>query len=139
MLVVGSYAAARRTAWFHPASGRLEPRRTPDGEAIGHRRGEYGPLGGTLVVLYRDGEALALRVGSSEVPMDGSVEISHQVVVDECVLTIGSLVELRYPTPPEWEGLENDMTPFVEAEHFDFGLFIARVARHPEQADRLYR
>ncbi|MFD5464828.1 hypothetical protein ACFWIQ_18675 [Kitasatospora sp. NPDC127059] len=40
--------------------------------------------------------------------------------------------------PPQWYGLADDLTPFVEAEDFDLGLFIADVLADPARAARGY-
>ncbi|MFJ9775863.1 hypothetical protein ACIRVF_32270 [Kitasatospora sp. NPDC101157] len=46
---------------------------------------------------------------------------------------------MRYPPPPARAGLENDLTPFVEEEHFDLGLFVADVLADRAPVARVYR
>ncbi|MFE6869291.1 hypothetical protein ACFVFS_22405 [Kitasatospora sp. NPDC057692] len=99
----------------------------------------HGELAATDVVLYREADGLRLRVGEEVVRLDGSIDVQHHVVGADCVLTVGQSIELRYPAPAEWSGLQDDLTPFVEAENFDLGLFVANVAGDPERSARIYR
>jgi hypothetical protein len=48
----------------------------------------------------------------------------------------GELLSFRYPSGPSLAG---DPTPFVEPEHFDFGLFVANVANDPARLERMYQ
>lgn len=80
---------------------------------------------------------MLVRVGDRLLPLDGT-EIRHGSDGTSCALAIGELT-LRYPIPPEWAGLGSDLTPFVELEDFDFGLFVANVANDRARAERLYR
>ncbi|MFF2077887.1 hypothetical protein ACFVXG_24410 [Kitasatospora sp. NPDC058162] len=51
----------------------------------------------------------------------------------------GRVAELRYPVPPQWSGPADDLTPCVDAEDFDLGLFIADVLAGRDRAARIYR
>ncbi|MEU6971834.1 hypothetical protein AB0A71_29670 [Kitasatospora aureofaciens] len=91
------------------------------------------------MVFYRDGDGLHLRVGDRECRIDSPSRVRHRIREAECVLDVDQVAELHYPVPSEWYGLENDLTPFVEAEHFDFGLFIANVVGSEVRTGRIYR
>lgn len=51
----------------------------------------------------------------------------------QCVL------ELEYRKPVIDPPLEHDPTPFVEEEHFDFGLFVRNVVSDRTRRERIYR
>ncbi|MFI9163443.1 hypothetical protein [Kitasatospora aureofaciens] len=122
---------------FEPATGELGPERAIGPGQATH--GHYGELAGTGVVFYRDTDGLHVRVGERECRVDAATAVRHWVRESECVLAIGQFAELRYPAPSEWSDLEKDMTPFIDAEDFDLGLFIANVARDRDRAERIYR
>ncbi|MFI9365141.1 hypothetical protein ACIG5E_29435 [Kitasatospora sp. NPDC053057] len=136
MLVAG-FDVSGRAADFDPATGRLGPERTVDSGRMTH--GHYGQLAGARVVFYRGADGLRIRVGERDTRLDAATAVCHQVVGRQCVLTVGQVTELRYPVPPEWSGLENDLTPFVDAEDFDLGLFVANVLADRDRAARSYR
>ncbi|MFD9591266.1 hypothetical protein ACFWA9_00705 [Kitasatospora sp. NPDC059973] len=100
--------------------------------------GHYGELAGTPLVLYRHADGLRLWVGGEVIPLDGSVDVLHRVVGSDCVLTVGQYIEIRYPAPLEWYGLQDDLTPFAEAEDFDLGLFTANVVHDPGRSAQIY-
>ncbi|MFF7459090.1 hypothetical protein [Kitasatospora sp. NPDC008115] len=136
-MLIASFSTFGLAADFDPPFSRRSPERTASPTDAPH--GHYGELADTSVVLYREADGLRLRVGEKAVRLDGGVDAHHRVVGSDCVLTVGQNTELHYPVPPEWYGLKDDLTPFVEAEHFDLGLFIANVVRDPERAARIYR
>ncbi|MFE3874191.1 hypothetical protein ACFXPX_07300 [Kitasatospora sp. NPDC059146] len=137
-MLIADFDAYGRVADFDPATGRLGPDRTADPGQPTH--GHYGRLGGTQVVFYRAGDGLRIRVGERDLLLDTATTVRHRIAEPQCVLTVGQAVELRYPVPPEWYGLADDPTPFVEAEDFDaYGLFAADVLAAPGRAARLYR
>ncbi len=141
-MLLSSFERFGRVAEFDPATGSLTEREAgPAATTHGH----YGGLAGTRVVLYREAEGLVLRIGDRRVRLDGAGEIRHEVVGAACTLTVGPgdgsapALELRYPVPPEWELLADDVTAFAEAENFDLGLLIANIAHDPARAARMYR
>ncbi|MFJ7278543.1 hypothetical protein [Kitasatospora sp. NPDC098663] len=136
-MLIASFDTYRLVADFDPATGELSSERAvePGQETHGH----YGELAGSTVVFYRDADGLHLRVGDRECRIDSPALVRHRIQEPECVLEIDQVAELHYPVPSEWYGLENDLTPFVEAEHFDFGLFIANVVESEVRTGRIYR
>jgi hypothetical protein len=49
-----------------------------------------------------------------------------------------TVLEITYDAPVIDPPLSEDMTPMVEEEDFDFGLFLANVSRDRGRQDRLY-
>ncbi|MFJ4188896.1 hypothetical protein [Kitasatospora sp. NPDC089509] len=136
-MLIADFDRYGRCADFDPATGRLGPgRAVAPGEST---HGHYGRLGRTPVVFYRGADGLRLRAGEHDVLLDAATPVRHRIAEPECVLTVGQGIELRYPVPPEWYGLADDPTPFVEPDHFDLGLFVANVLAHPDRGARLYR
>lgn len=123
-------------ARFDPETGELGPERALGSGEL--PQGHYGTLSGHRTVLYRAADVLWLRMGALRVELDGSTKIEHRVVATTCLLTISHGLKLHYPAPQEWDDLGNDLTPFAEAEDFDFGLFIANIAQDPVRAARIY-
>jgi hypothetical protein len=132
------FGEVRRLA---PATGDLTPA-DPSGTGV---HGHYGLLGDTVVVLYRDGEDLLLRIGGTLVPVDDSVSIGYDRVGNRRLLEVtdnatGAVAaRLAYTLPEPIVAPEDDPTPFAEAEDFDFGLFIANVANDAERRSAIYR
>ncbi|MBD0689495.1 hypothetical protein [Streptomyces sp. CBMA123] len=136
-MLIADFDVYGRAAEFDPATGRLGPARAVDAGQRTH--GHYGRVGRTGVVFYRGADGLRIRVGECDIRLDAATTVRHRIVEPECVLTVGRIAELRYPVPPQWYGLAEDLTPFVEAEDFDLGLFVANVLADPDRADRSYR
>ncbi|MFD8708426.1 hypothetical protein ACFV1W_38590 [Kitasatospora sp. NPDC059648] len=136
-MLVASFDTYGRVAEFDPVTGALGPERDAGPGQVSH--GHYGQLACTRVVFYRGVDGLRIRAGERDIRLDAAAGVRHRVVGPECVLAVGQDTELRYPVPPEWAGLEDDLTPFAEAEHFDLGLFVANVLAAPARAARIYR
>ncbi|MEV7598946.1 hypothetical protein AB0O91_16335 [Kitasatospora sp. NPDC089797] len=136
-MLIADFDRYGRGADFDPATGRLGSGRAVDPAEAVH--GHYGRLGRTDVVFYRGADGLRLRAGEHDLPLDAATPVRHRIAEPECVLTVGRSVELRYPVPPEWYGLADDPTPFVEPDHFDLGLFVANVLAGPDRGAGLYR
>lgn len=104
-------------------------------------QGQFGFLADVLVVLFRDGLGLWLKIGAVCLPLNGSsaVRWSRSGAVSRFSLSSGStlIAELDYEPGP---GLYPDDTisACVEAEDFDFGLFIHNVWRDEGRRARIY-
>jgi hypothetical protein len=115
---------------------RVEPQRMPS-----EISGFFDHLGGKLVVLFRLAGILYLQVESQRIPIDNhTVEVQtvhgHRVLR---VLTNGKAeLEIRYEPPIIDPPLSEDPTPFVEEEHFDFGLFLANLSRDRGRQARIF-
>jgi hypothetical protein len=120
-------------ATFRRASGHTE-----ETEQIA---GSFDYLGDRLVLLFRQGGVLYLQIDDLKTPMhEYTVELqstgNHRELRLLCSGKVVSAIEYAAPIldPP----LALDPTPFVDEEHFDFGLFIANVSRDPTRQGQLY-
>jgi hypothetical protein len=130
---------------FDPATGKFSTFERDSAPNAGQpMRGFYQDVGGALVVFYRDAGRLRLRAGDLEVSADESLslrwrlvdatetDLNHRVAEDgaaELTITAPDVapVTLRYPSGPPEIPLALDPTPYVEYDHWDFGLFIKNV------------
>lgn len=145
-MLVHSYDSYLESAEFDPVTGELATSTaTPEQADARHAQacGSYGFLGATRVVLYREADTLLLRIAGQVIPLAAPTRIRHVLTMDSCTLTVqpgddpASGVELHYPTF-ELFLLDEVVNPFAEAEHHDFGLFIAQLAQNPDRAAALY-
>ena len=104
--------------------------------------GSYSIVNGVRVFLYRWDGRLRFRVGKSP-PMDADqVQIDWRV--QDCQIFFRVLrhsevlLEGTHALPPDIERIKDDPTPFVEAEDFDFVLFVRNVLLDPARARRMY-
>ena len=106
--------------------------------------GYYGLIGDTTVIFYRD-NGLYLRIGGTVVPVDDTVAVSHERDDGHHVLQAADvvsgllIVRLEYRRPDPDIAPEDDFTPFVEPEDFNFGLFISNVANDRSRRSQIYR
>ncbi len=139
---VNSYSTFDRVALFNPDSGHLTEFSRGDATSVTQQpqRGAYAMLGRQWVVLYRSDEGvLRLRIGVSDFALTSANRVAWRQTGALAELEVSSndvSHVLSYRSEPLPEG---DPTPFVEAEDFDFGLFVANIARDRERASRLYR
>jgi len=111
----------------------------PDWSAVS---GDFVIADGVLVALYRVGDELRLRVGRDETTLcTGAVErtVAGQRAKVIVRSTSGERFTWEYDLQPLDPPLSSDPTPGVEAEHFDFGLLLVRVAGDPARIERMYR
>lgn len=149
VLRVHSFDRYAEVADFDPASGDLttyERSDAPNPEQP--LRGHYAHLSGRLAVVYRSAEGtLELAVGDDTIPLDDATEIHWRRSTDTAHLTIARRgspwLDTRYELSEGFVLFEREQqyvpTPMAEAEHFDFGLFLAKVASDSDRRDRLYR
>lgn len=93
--------------------------------------GVFDFLSGVLVALYAIAGCLILRIGNEVIPLDIGVGVIVNGDSGTRLLTINQdgneVVSLIY-TIPDASVFSDGLTPFVENEDFDFGLFVANVA-----------
>ncbi len=105
--------------------------------------GAYARVGEHLACLYRCGDRLFFSLDGkrTEVSEDAAAHLRRRG--EARVLTIRqgnlTLVEWEYRLPPVNPPLEEDPTPFVDAEDFDFGLFVSNVLNDGARKDRIFR
>lgn len=126
-------------AEYDPATGALRVLPRPASVPFGATAGWFSILDGSCVVLSvaADG-TFRLRVGAHEVLVSASTRTSWRSEngTSTLVVTDGVLdAELSYPsgTPRS----SNDLTPLVETEDDDFGLFLTNLLADPERMARI--
>lgn len=132
-------------AEFDPETGALveysrATRPNPAPEAV---QGHYARLFGTVTVLYRLGSSLWLRIGDEARDLDlASTEVRWDHAHGRSTLTLlehgEPLAQVQYQPGPSGAGLDNDPTAFVEAEDWDFGLFVRNVLDDDSRRARIY-
>lgn len=106
-------------------------------------RGRFGFLSGLLVCLYRAEDGLWLRIGGRAARLADDVKPTWSPSDPLVTLALldgpDVLAKVDYAPGPEWgPPLSDDPTPFVEAEDWDFGLWIVNIATTPERAARMF-
>ncbi|MBB6038566.1 hypothetical protein [Phytomonospora endophytica] len=127
-------------AEFDPNSGALTGKRvsSSEGEVFG-ARGYFVTLAGDDVVFYRMGAELRLWLrGRSWIA--SAATVTWQKVGNHSVMSAGDLEGQQVSITYEPLGaIEDDPTPFVEDEHWDFGLFVVNVLTEEGRASRILR
>lgn len=144
-MLVQSHDKHSEVAEFDPESGRLRRVEHDDAGTLLDQplRGHFADLEGVEAILYRCGEQLSLRVAGKEAPATAETvrwapDGSHAVL---SIVEAGHVVaSARYHRGPSTgPSLADDPTPFVEAEDWDFGLFVRNVIGDAERARSIYR
>lgn len=153
-MIIHSFDRFGEIADFDPVTGTLTPgiSNADDlGEIHSPVVGHYAFLAGNLVVLYRMLGVLTLRIGQTVVALDDAVSVLYRRSEGMCEITASTAisastrsddappVHIEYPAPHTIVSLEDDPTPFVEAEDFDFGLFVSNVFNNPKRRSAIYR
>lgn len=105
--------------------------------------GAFSSINGRRILLYRwDGE-LTLRVGD-EAPIrlthaEADWTCSNGISVFTLRLRGRQILREEYPLSRDIQWIKGDPTPMVEAEDFDFFLFVRNVLHDPGRAARIYR
>lgn len=142
-MILGRYTIFDELGDFDPVTGLLtvfsglaEPRREPD-----QISGTFDYIGGKLVLLFRLDGILYLQIEGHRMPMN-SHTIELQSMNGHRVLRVLSddevILELEYESPIIDPPLSEDPTPFIEEDHFDFGLFLANLSRDRNRQARMY-
>lgn len=106
--------------------------------APGNISGYYSILSSKFCAIFKSGHEIILRVGEVQVPLVDDLTVAvtgtqdrRELVITECRKV---LVSHEYSLDPSIQ-FENDPTPFVEEEDFDFGLFLANIAGSKERQE----
>jgi hypothetical protein len=123
---------------FDAEHGVLRSKARPGALLPGHVDGWYSNLAHTCVVFYRSENRLCLNVADEHFELDGCTVVTWRQIESGAQLTVtdsARQMTLTYVSP----GLDlaDDLTPFVESEDFDFGLFIANVAADRDRSERI--
>lgn len=104
--------------------------------------GVFGYLGNARAILFRLDDVLYLEVLGTRVALAPNV-IELSTVGSRSRLSVLSerhtTIEIDYVPASTDVASDIDPTPFVEAEDFDFGLFIYNVSRDAIRTQRLFR
>lgn len=104
--------------------------------------GGYSVVDGTIVCLYRTAGFLYLRIGEQEFQVTDDVTSilarEKQFRLFQLVQNGNVLVKFSYHSPVDEGLLRIDPTPFVDAEDFDFFLFVHNVLLQDGRRNRVY-
>jgi hypothetical protein len=97
--------------------------------------GFYSILGKTFCAVVRSGGKLLIRIGETQMELtdDVSIEVSGPNSSRLLVVTREGIPHVRHEYSCPNGQIEGDMTPFVEDEDFDFGLFLSNLSRNPKR------
>lgn len=111
--------------WRPTTRSEIEPSQTD---------GFYSILSNTFCALFRAGNQLYVRIGDKKVELAGDVEISVSGPAETRVLSLkANGTGLSHTYSLSSASIDGDVTPFVEDEDFDFGVFLSNIARNPER------
>lgn len=141
---VRSHDRYHEIAHFDPASAHLEV-----GRADAPNPDDWDALSGTyhrdderLMVLYRDEAGLVFVCDRRLLPLTSGLTAErlnasgkHRLVLRQA----GEIVlDVTYGTSNPIVSVEEDLTPFVEEEDFDYGLHVASLVNDPGRQARYY-
>ena len=144
-MIIHSFDTFGEVRHLDPATGMLTPAAISSTGGPPAVHGHYGRLGDTLVLLYRMGADLYLRIGETVVLVDKTTSITYRRVKDHWELEVTDestgdvTARVEYSLPEPIVAPEEDPTPFAEPEDFDFGLFISNVVNNAERMSLIYR
>lgn len=105
--------------------------------------GAYARVGDRLACLYRSCDRLFFSLDGKAIELGEDTSAHFRRRGETRVLTVRreelTLIQWEYRLPPLDPPLEEDPTPFVEAEDFDFGLFVSNVVNDKARKDRIFR
>ncbi|MGW6724411.1 hypothetical protein ACWF9G_00775 [Nocardia sp. NPDC055029] len=123
-VLVRAYAGFGTTAEFDPATGTLRAGNTVGAVPVG----VYGQLGDTVVVFYRSGTRLGLRIGTQSIELDGRVDIEWRQPAERTTgLTV--LTDGVQTFAVEYRALPADL---------DLGKLISEVWADPDRRARIF-
>ncbi len=138
-MLVASHDAWANLAEFDSVTGALREFARGDVEEAAVQ-GHYARLSGTTAVLYWVSGSLWLRLGDVVRDVGGeTVEVEWAASGGRASLSLaedGEQVASVHYTPGPY--FEDDPTPAVKAEDFDFGLFVRNVLADPARRARIY-
>jgi hypothetical protein len=105
--------------------------------------GHFSTLAGRLIMLYRFEGVLRLRIDDLVFALTDIHGLERTLLPENMArLTLfegdAPVFSMTYRRPHIFPPLALDPTPFVEEEHFDFGLFVYNVLNDPGRRARIY-
>lgn len=141
-MILQRYTVFDEIADFEPDSGSFAVHSRAATLQQGEIRvaGHFDYIGEKCILLFRLGGVLYVQLDQQRLTMaDHFVEVRAEAA--HRVLRISGdhvILEIEYDPPIIDPPLVDDLTPFVEEEHFDFGLFITSVSHDHSRQERLY-
>ena len=125
-------------------TGSIEMMPRPSGLQFADTEGWFSILAGVCVVFYRLDGRLWLRVGERVFDLDhrdGAIKWERHGEFSILSVSGGrEFISLRYRAgPSQGPPIEDDLTPFVEHEDWDLGLFVSNIVFDEERAAILRR
>jgi hypothetical protein len=103
--------------------------------------GWYAKLDSDVLALYRNAGTLGLQHAGTTLLVDEYVSSELLTDAQSSVLRIFKdeelIYEIRYKRRKPWPPLERDLTPGVDDEQTDFGLFVHHVIQDPPRQGRI--
>ena len=106
-------------------------------------QGTIAEVGDYLCFLYRQDGVLHFRANDEDFILDEGVSVQlRDMIKDHKQLSIhrddSQLFALEYRVPEPIPPLDQDPTPFVEEEDYDFCLFVYNVANSKNRRETIY-
>ena len=155
MLIIKNYYIFRKYRYYDFVSKIFIPIEQDDADSSWTDgslplSGFYSNVSRHHVILFRKNAVLVLSVDSEEFPFDELVISSHTVktTVDchhqifwirHLTITLHDNVIMDTDYDDIVPTFEEDFTPFMEAENFDFGLFLKNLSKDKKRQARLFR
>lgn len=105
--------------------------------------GHYAQVDEGTIMLFRLQDQLHLRIEELDFVLGESMIVridkgdSHNIL--RLLEGSNTIFTWKYQRPRIFPPLEDDLTPFVEEEDFDFGLYIQNVTQDQGRRNRAYR
>jgi hypothetical protein len=131
-----------RLADFDPNTGAYSEFIRP-ADLIAKSTGQYGLIGDYMLILYRLGESLFIRVSDTVLELDERVSIRVERSLSHNTIAICRndtiLFQWNYQAGQQEVPIEDDPSAFVEEEDFDFALFLANISNDDARQLRLFK
>ena len=98
--------------------------------------GFFSEIDDGIFILYKNGDKLFFRVYNSNFMLDEQtiIEVSGPVYKRNLsVIKNGKVIFQTTYTLNEPLSISDDLTPFLESEDFDFGLFVSNISKNPKR------
>ena len=97
--------------------------------------GSYSILSNVFCAVFRMNGELFVRIGDTQVVLSEEVELIVDGPPEErCLsLVVGGIPRLTHNYWLEVTAIEGDVTPFIEDEDSDFGVFLSNISRSPKR------
>lgn len=107
-------------------------------------RGHFAELGEQVAILYRhDNGRIKFRLGDFQIEPGESESVQWNPMGSMAEIKLVSagqiLASAKYQRGPDsYPGIEDDPTPFAEAEDWDFGLFVRNILSDSVRSATIY-